>query len=97
MKWLQNFRKLLNAVFFMTIVMSVWMWFSTENEGNKDSDWFSKIVLFGYQYIIVVYVWCGPVHGWIIVPFIVEGRLTVYSYLHFLQSKITLVLEEVAF
>ena len=81
----------------MTNVMSVWMWFSAENEGNKDNHWFSKIILFGYRDIILVYVWCGPVHGWIMVPFIVEGHLTVYSYLQFLQSKITLVLKEGSF
>ena len=76
--------------------MSVWIWFSTEDGGNKDNHWFSKIILFGYRYIILVYVRCGLVHGWIIVPLIDEGRLTVYSYLQSLQSKITLVLEEVS-
>ena len=79
----------------MTDFMSLWMWFLTEYGGNKDNNWFSKINLFGYRYIILVHVWCGPVHGWITVPFIVEGRLTVYSYPQFLQSKITLILEEV--
>jgi hypothetical protein len=97
MKWLQNFRKLLNALFFITNVVSVWIWFSTENGGNKDNHWFSKIILFGYRYIFLVYIWCGPVYGWITVLLIVEGCLTVYGYLQFLQSKITLVLEEVSF
>jgi hypothetical protein len=39
--------------------------------------------------------WCGLINNQLLGPFILEGYLTADYYLHFLQDKLTLLLEDV--
>jgi hypothetical protein len=84
----------------MTSVMSVWVWFLIITElllKMEVTESLTEFILFSYWYLILVSVWHGHIRGQRIEASVVEGHLTSYSYLHFLQNKITCILEEVSY